>query len=213
MKLRLVCLGGAVALALLSLAVAGAQQVPPTPPPPISPNATQGPAVQLPVPATPQVSAAPTPTPGPRGRGRAPQSAPSPSASASETPAPPQFTTLDGIWEVEMQTRSKTLYSHWSLHQSGQAGADVSGIWNRGGKPPVNVSMSGTFDGRLFKFTATQGAKQYTFTGYVENYTDIVGMMTDGKTETAFTAEHRKKEKAINQINPGAIPLPGTPPR
>jgi len=212
MRFRLVYLGGACALALLSLAVAGAQQVAPTPPPPISPSVTQAPAAQLPVPATPAVSAPPTSSPAPRGRGRrAPAATPSPSASASasETPAPPQFTTLDGVWEVEIQTRDKTLYYHWNLRQSGQAGADISGVWDRGGKPPVKVSMNGTFDGRLFKFTATQGATQYTFTGYVENYSDIVGMMSDGKKDTAFTAQHRKKEKGINAIAPGGLPMPG----
>jgi len=206
MKFRLVCLGGALALALFSLAVAGAQQVAPTPPPPVSPNATTSPAVQLPVPATPAVSAPPR-TPAPR----RPASSPSPGASPGETPAPPQFTTLDGVWEVELQTRAKTLYSHWDLHQTGQAGSDISGIWDRGGRPAVKVSLSGTFDGRLFKFTATQGSKQYTFTGYVENYSDIVGMMNDGKADTAFTAQHRKKEKAINQLTPGGFPPPGTP--
>ena len=211
MKFRLVCLGGAFALALLSLAVAGAQQVPPTPPPPVSPSITQAPAAQLPVPATPAVSAPPTASPAPRGRGRArPAESPSPAASASETPAPPQFTTLDGVWEVELQTSGgKTIYYHWNLRQTGQAGADVSGTWDRGGKPDVKVSMNGSFDGRLFKFTATQGATQYTFTGYVENYSDIVGMMNDGKKDTAFTAQHRKKTKAINSIAPGGMPLPG----
>src|SRR5581483_11815293 len=123
--------------------------------------------------------------------------------SGSPTPAPPQFTTLDGTWEVELQSHAKTLYSHWSLRQSGSAGSDINGVWDRGGKPPKKAVLNGTFDGRLFKFTATEGGTDYTFTGYVENYTDIVGMMNDGKTDVPFTAQHRKKERAIDQINPG----------
>lgn len=205
---------GAALLALASLGVALADSYPSdlppgypptpqptaTPLPPVNPGAS--PLIQLPL-----SGATPTPTPGRgrRGRGSSPASSPSPAASG-QTPAPPQFTTLDGTWEVEVQMPSKTLYSHWDLRQTGQGGADISGIWDRGGKPTKKDSLTGTFDGRLFKFSATQGGTQYTFTGYVENYSDIVGMMSDGKNNTPFTAEHRKKEKGINQINPAGIP-------
>lgn len=195
MKLPLLAFAGVLLISLLSLADAGAQQqqqsVPPTPVP----------AVSTPSPAP---SIAPTVSPEPRGRGRAkPNSPPSPAASPSETPAPPQYTTLDGVWEVELQTRATTFYSHITLRQSGAQGADVSGIWDQGGNPDKKLPLTGTFDGRLFKFTATLKENQYTFTGYVENYSDIVGMVSDGKNDLPFTAQHRKKEKFLQNVAPG----------
>ncbi|HEY1727813.1 MAG TPA: hypothetical protein VGG22_05555 [Candidatus Baltobacteraceae bacterium] len=196
MKLPLLALAGVLLISLLSLADAGAQQqqqsVPPTPAPAIE-TPTEAPSIN------------PTVSPAPRGRrARAtPRPSPSPAASPSETPAPPQFTSLDGTWEIELQTRASTYYSHLTLRQSGSQGADVSGIWDQGGNPDKKLPLTGTFDGRLFKFTASFKASQYTFTGYVENYSDIVGMVSDGKNDLPFTAQHRKKEKFFNNITPG----------
>lgn len=193
----LLALAGAIFFTLSLLADAGAQNsVPPTPEPPIF--------TPTPSPATP------TPTPAPRGRHRQPAASatatPAPASSPTETPAPPQFTTLDGVWEIELQTRSRTYYQHMELRQSGAQGADVSGIWDQGGKPDKKIPLTGTFDGRLFKLTATYGENVYTFTGYVENYSDIVGMANDGKNDLPFTAQHRKKEKLLQNVQPG---LPG----
>lgn len=196
MKLSLLALAGAFLISLLSLADAGAQQqtqqsVPPTP----------APAVLTPSPA-PSIN--PTVSPAPRGRGAAkPSSTPSPSGSPSGTPAPPQFTTMDGVWEVELQTRATTFYSHFTLRQSGAQGADVSGIWDQGGNPAKKLPITGTFDGRLFKLTATLKENEYTFTGYVENYSDIVGMVSDGKNDLPFTAQHRKKANFLQNVTPG----------
>lgn len=187
-----------LAVALASLAQGAAQNVPPTPPPPVPANPTATGGITFPLPSTLPPTAAPTPTPSPAPRGRrgAPAtSSPSPSGSASGTPAPPQFTTLDGVWEVEVQTRAKTFYSHFSLKQTGQAGSEVTGLWDRGSNK--KLTLNGTFDGRLFRFTASDGAAAYTFSGYIENFSDIVGMLNDGKTQTAFTAQHRKREKAF----------------
>jgi len=196
MKLPLLAFAGVLLISLLSLADAGAQQqqqqsVPPTPAP-VLPSPSAAPSVN------------PTVTPAPRGRRRSSVNpSPSPAASASETPAPPQFTTLDGIWEIELQTRAQTYYSHLTLRQSGAQGADVSGIWDQGGYPDKKIPLTGTFDGRLFKFTANYKENEYTFTGYVENYSDIVGMVSDGKNDLPFTAQHRKKEKFFNNVTPG----------
>ncbi|MBV8074039.1 MAG: hypothetical protein JO140_01330 [Candidatus Eremiobacteraeota bacterium] len=182
-----------------------AQSVPPTPPPPIPGNPTASPSIQLPpastaptvLPTIPPPVVTPTPTPAPR-RGRRgtpePSGSPNPSPSGSGTPAPPQFTTLDGVWEIELQTRVKTYYSHITLKQSGTAGSDVTGFWLRENK---KLPLTGTFDGRLFKFTAADGGTQYTLSGYVENFSDIVGLISDGKTQNAFTAQHRKREKTF----------------
>jgi hypothetical protein len=193
MKLPL-AFAGVLLISLLSLADAGAQQqqqqgVPPTPAPAL-PTPTAAPTFN------------PTASPAPRGRNRL-NASPSPTSSPSETPAPPQFTTLDGVWEVELQTRAHTYYSHITLRQSGAQGSDVSGIWDQGGNPDKKLPITGTFDGRLFKLTATLKENEYVFTGYVENYSDIVGMVSDGKNDLPFTAQHRKKEKFINNITPG----------
>lgn len=199
MRIRLFGLLAVAGLVFASLARGAAQSVPPTPPPPI-PGATSSPAgVQIPIGAPPTAAptAAPTLTPAPRrGRGTAAPatSAPSPGSSPSETPAPPQFTTLDGTWELEAQTRMKTYYSHISLKQSGQAGSEITGVWDRDNK---KLPITGTFDGRLFKFTATDGTKQYTLSGYVENFSDMVGLVIDGTGQMAFTGQHRKREKAF----------------
>jgi len=196
MKLPLLAFAGVLLISLLSLADAGAQQqqqsVPPTPAPVLA-SPTEAPTIN------------PTVSPAPRGRrARAtPAPAASPAASPSETPAPPQFTSLDGVWEIELQTRASTYYSHLTLRQSGAQGSDVSGIWDQGGNPDKKLPLTGTFDGRLFKFTASFKESQYTFTGYVENYSDIVGMVSDGKNDLPFTAQHRKKEKFFNNITPG----------
>jgi hypothetical protein len=198
MKLPLLAFAGALLISLLSLANAGAQQqqqnVPPTPAPAL-PAPTAAPTI------SPTINPAPAPTR--KGISNPNMATPTPAASASETPAPPQFTTLDGIWEIELQTRARTYYSHLTLRQSGAAGADVSGIWDQGGYPDKKIPLTGTFDGRLFKFTANFKDNEYTFSGYVENYSDIVGMVSDGKNDLPFTAQHRKKEKFFNNITPG----------
>jgi hypothetical protein len=175
----------------------------PTAPPPQSgtvgggtaaPAATLGPPATSPATITaPPV--APTLTPEPRGRkgGRPPLNA-TPTPEPSDTPAPPQFSTLDGVWEIEMQTRAKTFYSHITLKQSGDGGTALSGTWVRDEK---KIPVAGTFDGRLFKITATDATTDYTLNGYIENFSDMVGLITTAGKSTPFTAQHRKKERVL----------------
>ncbi|HZW53217.1 MAG TPA: hypothetical protein VFF00_04235 [Candidatus Elarobacter sp.] len=209
MNLRQIALAVLAAAALGGAAVAQAgpvgQAAPATPPPPPPPNAnaapTPGTLIGTPVPATPRAlaspSAAPSATPAPGRRGRR-GSTPAPEASASETPEPPQFSTMDGVWEVQLQPlmTGKTIYSHLVITQKGDA---LSGTWIRSDKD--KAAFTGTFDGRLFKLTATgtDAAKTvWTLSGYAENFSDMVGLVTtpDPKaTGTPFTATHRKKER------------------
>jgi hypothetical protein len=143
---------------------------------------------------TPAPSVAPLATPAPRGRGK--RSAPAPEASPSETPEPPQFSSMDGVWEVQLQplATGKTVYSHLSITQKGDA---LTGTWVRNDKQ--KLPLTGTFDGRLFKLTATgPNNATWTFSGYAENFGDMVGMLTSADPKdpgTPFTASHRKKEK------------------
>jgi hypothetical protein len=204
LNLRQIALVGLAALALGGTAAAAGQPRPSdqavTPPPPPPPNgsvATPGQLIGTPAPtarpsAAPAASASPAPA-GRRGR-RGP--APSPEPSASESPAPPQFSTMDGVWEVQLQPlmTGKTIYSHLYVSQKGDA---LTGTWVRANND--KMPFTGTFDGRLFKLTATDTKKAtYTLSGYAENFSDMVGLLTtaDPKDKgTPFTASHRKKEK------------------
>jgi hypothetical protein len=210
LNLRQIALVGLAALALGGTAVA--QQVaqtgpssPTTPPPPPPPNgsvATPGTLIGAPSPAAssrpptlaPSPAASASAAPRGRGRGRGPAS---PEPSASETPEPPQFSTMDGVWEVQLQPLTGTgraIYSHFYLTQKGDA---LTGTWVRSNSD--KLQLAGTFDGRLFKLTATDVKKNAnTLSGYAENFSDMVGLMTttDPKDKgTPFTAAHRKKER------------------
>jgi hypothetical protein len=178
------------ALAVLALGgTAAAQAVP------VGQSATPAPATPTAAPATPAASASPAPA-GRRGRrgGAAPSS---PEPSPSDTPEPPQFSTMDGVWEVQMQPlyTGKTVYSHLAVTQKGD---QLTGTWMRSDKD--KVPFTGTFDGRLFKITTTDptGKIVWTLSGYAENFSDMVGLLTtpDPKAMgTPFTATHRKKER------------------
>jgi hypothetical protein len=58
--------------------------------------------------------------------------------------------------------------------------------------------MTGTFDGRLISMSVPMPDGSTTsFSGYVENFADMVGIfkVSDKDNGTAFTAQHRKKQK------------------
>jgi hypothetical protein len=186
LNLRQIALVGLAALALGGTAVAQTapigQATPGTPAPAATPSAAPG------------ASANPTPSSG--RRGRKPSSA-TPEPAASETPEPPQFSTMDGVWEVQLQPltgNGRAIYSHLYVTQKGDA---LTGTWVRNNNE--KVPFTGTFDGRLIKLTATDAKNGVaTLSGYAENFSDMVGLMTtaDPKDKgTPFTAAHRKKER------------------
>jgi len=202
---------GAIALALgtgSSVHDRAFAQVAPTPavivttsPGPAAPSAI------IVVPSTPQASLTPlpvtptTPPPSRRGRHRAPAATPSPGGtaepSATATPTSPAFSTLDGNWEVQLQRIDTTFYSRFTVKQDG---ANVSGTWFVDGQ---NVPFEGTYDGRLFHFVAKDPKKgNLDLSGYVENSTDMIGIVDNGKGDIpfqnplAFTAEHRASKGA-----------------
>jgi hypothetical protein len=206
LNVRQLALVGIAVLALGGTAVAQVAQPGPavTPPPPPAPNgnaATPGTLIGTPSPATappslaataaPAASGSPAPA-GRRGRGR-PASSPEPGASPSESPEPPQFQTMDGVWEVQLQPLgARTAYSHLTIVQKGDT---LTGTWNRSDK--VKLPFTGTFDGRLFKLTFS-GGQTLTMSGYAENFGDMVGLLTtaDPKDKgVPFTASHRKHDK------------------
>jgi hypothetical protein len=143
-------------------------------------------------------AAAESPDAGRRGR-RGRGDTPSPGPSPTDTPEPPQFSTLDGVWEVAFQplTGARTIYSHLYVTQVGN---ELKGTWRRDAK--TVVPFTGTFDGRLLKLSATDGTITYTFSGYEENYMDMVGLFSDGDTKhqgTPFTAAHRKRSRDVER--------------
>jgi hypothetical protein len=210
LNLRQIALVGLTALALGGTAVAQVAQpgpsAPTTPPPPPPPNgsvSTPGILIGTPAPAVsaiPAPSSAPaaSPSAGPRGRGRG-RGAATPEPGASETPAPPQFSTMDGVWEVQLQPlggNGRAVYSHMYITQKGD---QITGSWVRRDSKE-RIPLTGSFDGRLFKYSATDSKKNtYTMSGYAENFSDMVGLMMNGNDPkdkgTPFTATHRKKDR------------------
>ncbi|HZO94498.1 MAG TPA: hypothetical protein VFB22_12125 [Candidatus Baltobacteraceae bacterium] len=197
MNFRHLALVGIAALALSGTAAAqqAGQQAPSTavtPPPPPPPNgavATPGQLLGTPFPAA---TASPTPAPA-RRRGRRSEASPEP--SPSDTPEPPQFSTMDGVWEVALQplNGARTVYSHLYVTQQGE---QLSGTWAHGNND--KTPFTGTFDGRLFKLTLKDAKTSWTMAGYAENFSDMVGLLTSSDPKdsgTPFTADHRKKEK------------------
>jgi hypothetical protein len=126
------------------------------------------------------------PKPSPTGTAAA-QPSPAPSASASDAATPSAYSSLDGTWEVQVQNGSQTTYSHFKLRQSGQ---DVAGTWvvDRAHSNP----LTGSYDGRLFKFTAAETAGPVTFSGYADGSSEMVGLLTRASgAAMPFTASHR----------------------
>jgi hypothetical protein len=150
------------------------------------------PATAAPVTPAPATSAGPK-----RGhRTKAPDAGPTPSAEPSDTPEPPQFSTLDGIWEVEMQPLGSRLarYSHLSISVTGST---ISGYYEHA-PGRTRSAMTGTFDGRLISMQITMpNGTTAQMSGYVESFADMVGLFHTSDTDpgTAFTAQHRKKIK------------------
>jgi hypothetical protein len=109
------------------------------------------------------------------------------SPSPSPTPTSPAFSSLDGYWEVVVQTNSSYTYSRFDLQQNADA---VTGTWTREGK---KLPIEGTYGGRQFKFTVKSDPHDLILTGYIENASDMVGIIDNGsgKDSTAFTASHR----------------------
>jgi len=152
------------------------------------------------VPADNIYNQTPSPPPAPtRGRRRPNPNAsgsPNPKASPSETPEPPQFNTLDGTWEIELQPLGQRLATYTHVYITA-TGANLTGYYLTTGDKTKKYPMSGSFDGRLISMTVALPTGAATFNGYVETFADMVGIYKKNDTDpgTAFTAEHRKKNK------------------
>ena len=224
-------LGFAGALALVvalgpeSGSRAGAQAPPPPPVPnatltplpqtaPAAPNDVTVPTAGPSLSPSPAPSPAPQETPPPRRHGRHGGSAASPSAAATTAPEPtatptsPAFATLDGTWELQLQYIDRTEYSYLKIVQT--TGGALSGTWRLGGKNGATYPLTGNYDGRLIRLTASEPTGPANFNGYVEGASDMIGLVTfatagasptpsaeapvapiNANDGVAFTAEHR----------------------
>jgi hypothetical protein len=190
---------GGTAVAEVGQSGPSGQATPPPPPPPNGSVATPGTIIGTPAPAAkaaPTITPAPASSQAPAGRRGRRSNTPEPAASPSDTPEPPQFSTMDGVWEVQLQPltgNGRAVYSHLYMTQKGD---QLSGTWKR--ENNQSLPIKGTFDGRLFKINATDGKTAWTFSGYGENNSDMVGLLqtADPKDKgTPFTASHRKKDR------------------
>ena len=205
----------AIGVAPGTLSRASAQVPLPNP----STTPTPGPIAPEPSPlptALPTETVTPTPAPRHGKRRAAPTATPGATSQPAPTPTPtsPAFSTLDGNWEVQVQSLAGTAYSRFAVHQDGSS---VVGTWYVNGK---QLPFTGSYDGRLFRFIV-KGAPDpknapsdtLNLTGYIENSTDMVGIVDNGKGDApganplAFTAEHRAPYKP-GFLSPRERPTP-----
>ena len=147
----------------------------------------------------------------------APQATPSPAATitlptpkGTATPAPPVDTEpnrvgISGVWEVQIQKTSQTVYTHFKLEQKGTA---LTGQYldNNGKKYP----LAGTVDGKDVHIIVSMPGGPLVFDGTVEGGTDMEGAIDSSKDLVGFTAAYRPKYKWIDNLSPNPG-LPGNP--
>lgn len=157
-----------------------ASLTPPPPPPPL-PRETSPVTVPITPPkALPSVSAQPATTS-------------SPSAASRENRK-----SLDGVWEVQVQRREDTSYSHFYLVQQANK---LTGTYLQEGKV---FPLAGTLDGNEIRIVVTRAdGATVSFSGTVDGKTDIVGMMQTGSDNVPFTAAYRPKVKLLERALTG----------
>jgi len=108
------------------------------------------------------------------------------------TPAPVTYTTIDGIWEVQLQPGSLTQYSHFFLVTSGDA---ISGTWKHDRQQKHDKEYSMDVTGRLindrFSMNGSDAKGPYALNGYIENSATMIGEFTQGHVTIPFTASHQ----------------------
>ncbi len=202
-------IGLAAAAALCAALPVTAQTTPPAPSAtPVLPAPSAAPATPAPVltppplpSITPSAPAVPSASPSP-GRGRHAKAAPAPTPSApEETPSPPAFASLDGDWEFVESSATEDVYSRLILRQTGQ---QLLGTWKQKNKSyPVTGEYENAGGKSGIRLTATVDGKEWTMSGYVDNASDMIGILRDpnGK-RIVFTANHRAAAKQELLIKP-----------
>lgn len=158
--------------------------------------------------ATP--SAAPTATASPAPTFTMPAALPAPHTKGTATPAPPKDVDekrvgISGVWEVQIQNDTNTVYTHFKIAQNGNA---LTGQYldTNGKKYP----LAGTVDGKDVHLTVVMPDGSLVFSGTVEGGMDMEGTIDSAKDIVGFTATYRPKYKWIDNLSPNPG-LPGTP--
>lgn len=145
-----------------------------------------------------------TPTPGA-------VTAPLPKATSTATPAPPKDTDekrvgISGVWEVQIQQDSGTVYTHFKIDQKGNA---LTGQYldDKGKKYPVTGSVDGK---SVHVVVALTDGSALVFSGTIEGNMDMTGTLDTAKDMVGFTAAYRPKYKWIDNLSPNPG-LPGNP--
>jgi hypothetical protein len=135
-----------------------------------------------------------------------------PKPKGSPTPPPSDRKGLDGVWEVAIQPiGADATYEHLLLKQTGQA---LAGSYLT--KDKKRYPLAGALDGTQIRLVVTlSDGSTMILEGKVDGTTDMVGMLTNAKGQTPFTAAYRPKEKWMDNINasPGGMGGGGIPPR
>lgn len=148
----------------------------------------------------------------------APQATPSPAATitlpktkATATPAPPKDTDdkrvgISGVWEVQIQQSSATVYTHFKLDQKGNA--LIGEYLDTNGK---KYPLAGTIENKdVHLVVSMPDGTALVFSGTVEAGTDMAGTLNSAKDLVGFTAAYRPKYKWLDNLSPNPG-LPGTP--
>lgn len=134
-----------------------------------------------------------------------------PTPKTSATPAPPKDTDekrvgISGVWEVQIQNTTGTVYTHFKLDQKGNA---LTGQYldTNGKKYP----LAGTVTGKDVHLIVTMAdGNALVFSGTVDSGMDMEGTIDSTKDVVGFTAAYRPKYKWIDNLSPNPG-LPGTP--
>lgn len=113
---------------------------------------------------------------------------------------------ISGVWEVQIQNASGTVYTHFKLTQSANA---LTGQYldEHGKKFPI----AGTIDGKdVHLVVSLPNGTALVFSGTVEGNTDMDGTLQTAKDMIGFTAAYRPKYKWLDNLSPNPG-LPGTP--
>lgn len=134
-----------------------------------------------------------------------------PTRKPSATPSPKPSTDdkrvgISGVWEVQIQNDSGTVYTHFKLTQASNA---LTGQYldNNGKKFPI----AGTIDGKdVHLVVSMPDGSALVFSGSVEGNSDMAGTLQTAKDLIGFTAAYRPKYKWIDNLSPNPG-LPGQP--
>jgi hypothetical protein len=136
--------------------------------------------------------------------------APAPAASASikinpkATPAPPKDSSIkrvgvSGVWEIVIQRVSGVTYTHFKIDQKDNV---LTGEYlDADGK---KFPLFGSIDAKNVRVVVSlpTGAT-LVFTGTVDGFTDMIGMIAMTNESVPFTAAYRPKYNWMDNLSPG----------